>query len=660
MNGGFNLTPAASNGYEAARTSPPPLATTSSSSSSSFLPTSSVDKKEYGKKRRTDLITILLFSMLYTVNIGVSNVSLSMVSLPFHQVVRSTNPAITLALERLLFGKKVITGVALATLGEYEFSMPGLLMTLLGVLLSSLKGICTNRLLVGTLKLHPLDLLWRMSGLASMQCMLVSVWSGEYSAFLKFARSLGSATAAAIPKHRRTLVHATVALLHTNSTLNSTVPNDNLTAIGPMLENSTAIMQGPLPAPMAAAATASIMKITAFTLFAALFVNGLLAFFLNFVSFVANRRVGALSMTVAGNVKQSMTIGLSVWIFGYVISGLNGIGILLTLIGGAWYRQQQEVVMDESGEDEGGGLSRLMVSVRIRPLSMKERQKESYPHPITQPVDSETVLIIDPTEDHADVLRQDRPKEKLYGFDQVFSETAEQIEVFENTTMGLIPGVLKGYNATVFAYGATGAGKTYTMLGTETSPGIMSNTLSHLFTQISSLTTNVSFYEVTLSYLEIYNENIRDLLAGRPDYLELREDASHGVVVSGITTVVVRSADEVMAWLKKGNRMRTQEATGANEVSSRSHAVLQVLVGHRMDAKDGHRTERFGKLSMIDLAGSERAADTKNRGLRMIEGANINRSLLALGNCINALGDTNKRAKYVNYRDSKLTRLLKV
>ncbi|KAI8850137.1 kinesin motor domain-containing protein [Chytridium lagenaria] len=114
-----------------------------------------------------------------------------------------------------------------------------------------------------------------------------------------------------------------------------------------------------------------------------------------------------------------------------------------------------------------------------------------------------------------------------------------------------------------------------------------------------------------------------------------------------------------MGWLRKGNRMRTQEATGANEVSSRSHAVLQVLVGHREDSKDGHTTERFGKLSMIDLAGSERAADTKNRGMRMIEGANINRSLLALGNCINALGESGKKAKYVNFRDSKLTRLLK-
>ncbi|KAJ3191875.1 Kinesin-like protein kif19 [Irineochytrium annulatum] len=269
-----------------------------------------------------------------------------------------------------------------------------------------------------------------------------------------------------------------------------------------------------------------------------------------------------------------------------------------------------------------------------------------------------TIHIVDPTDDCSDVLRQDRPKEKYYTFDQVFSDTASQHEVFDSTTRFLIPTVLKGFNATVFAYGATGAGKTYTMLGTDSHPGIMAATLAHLFREIGD-SKDASSYEVTLSYLEIYNENIRDLLSGRSDFLDLREDGSHGVVVAGITTVVAKSAEEVLGNLRKGNRYRTQEATGANEVSSRSHAVLQVLVGHRMVTKDGHMTERFGKLSMIDLAGSERAADTKNRGMRMIEGANINRSLLALGNCINALGDTSKRAKYVNYRDSKLTRLLK-
>ncbi|KAJ3110252.1 UAA transporter [Phlyctochytrium bullatum] len=243
---------------------------------------------------RRDVGAVLLFSLLYTANIAMSNVSLSMVSLPFHQVVRSTNPAVTLALERLLFGKRVtsrsvhaslllvILGVALATLGEYEFSMPGLLMTLLGVLLSSLKGICTNRLLVGALRFHPLVLLFRMSALAALQCLVVSWWSGETSRFLVFASRL-------------------------------------------------------TPGVVRAVVSDAVPPLTLHTLTVALAANGALAFCLNLVSFLANRRVGALSMTVAGNVKQSITIAFSVWVFGYVISGLNGAGILLTLVGGGWY-----------------------------------------------------------------------------------------------------------------------------------------------------------------------------------------------------------------------------------------------------------------------------------------------------------------------------------
>jgi kinesin family protein 18/19 len=109
---------------------------------------------------------------------------------------------------------------------------------------------------------------------------------------------------------------------------------------------------------------------------------------------------------------------------------------------------------------------------------------------------------------------------------------------------------------------------------------------------------------VSLSYLEIYNENIRDLLSGRPEYLELREDPYRGVVVSGISTVSAESANDVLGFLHKGNKYRTCEATGANEVSSRSHAILQVVVSHKSTNAKGHRTEKFGKLSMIDLAGS--------------------------------------------------------
>ncbi|KAJ3087228.1 Kinesin-like protein kif19, partial [Quaeritorhiza haematococci] len=374
----------------------------------------------------------------------------------------------------------------------------------------------------------------------------------------------------------------------------------------------------------------------------------------------------------------------------------------------------------------------VKVALRIRPLSSKELAKDNVTV-AAQRLDDQSVLTIDPYDEAEDVLRKDRPRERVYNFDYVFGETASQVEVFDKTTKFLIDFVVKGFNATVFAYGtffansdgrteeimrdqeshypamshcvplfspgpellhtgATGAGKTYTMMGTESSPGIMSLTLMDLFARIDEAhqqkqgsydsdagkqkddvdDTYSGVYDVSMSYLEIYNENIRDLLSGKPDYLELREDANKGVVVAGVTTVSARSADEVLNFLMKGNRHRTTEATGANEVSSRSHAILQVsrkfivesrenvvFVGRRTISAKGHQKERFGKLSMIDLAGSERAAETKNRGMRMIEGANINRSLLALGNCINALGEQGRKSKYVNYRDSKLTRLLK-
>ncbi|TPX77097.1 hypothetical protein CcCBS67573_g01598 [Chytriomyces confervae] len=334
------------------------------------------------------------------------------------------------------------------------------------------------------------------------------------------------------------------------------------------------------------------------------------------------------------------------------------------------------------------------VALRIRPLSSKE-VKENVSAAIK--IAGKKSLVVTDFSDAQDPLRQDRPREKLYEFDAVYPETASQVQVFEGTTKTLVDYVLQGFNTTVFAYGylstawrvkelnltrfyntssATGAGKTYTMQGTPENPGIMPQTLDHLFQQIkkasriqtshgnanpqqNATSATSQSYKVTLSYLEIYNENIRDLLSGRPDYLELWEDRLRGNVVSGIERVEAKTAADVLDWLEKGNLNRTQEATGANEASSRSHAVLQVFVVKRTCNKKGQYTEQNGKLSMIDLAGSERAADTKNRGMRMIEGASINRSLLALGNCINALSDDSGGGKYVNYRDSKLTRLLK-
>lgn len=209
-----------------------------------------------------------------------------------------------------------------------------------------------------------------------------------------------------------------------------------------------------------------------------------------------------------------------------------------------------------------------------------------------------------------------------FEFDFVFGPSAETAQVFREAVAPMLEAVHQGINVTIFAYGQTGSGKTFTM------GGVIRLTLESLFKRLQSL---------VWSYVELYNEVLRDLLSER--VVELRESAK-GATMVGVTQIRATSVDAVLALVSKAKR--TTEATSANKTSSRSHAILQVIVGK-------------SKLSMIDLAGSERAADTENRGVRLVEGARINRSLLALGNVINAL----PKKKYVNFRDSKLTRLLK-
>ncbi|XP_035889977.1 kinesin-like protein KIF19 isoform X1 [Phyllostomus discolor] len=308
--------------------------------------------------------------------------------------------------------------------------------------------------------------------------------------------------------------------------------------------------------------------------------------------------------------------------------------------------------MKDSGDSKD---QQLMVALRVRPISVAELEEGATL--IAHKVDEQMVVLMDPMEDPDDILRAHRSREKSYLFDVAFDFTATQEMVYQATTKSLIKGVISGYNATVFAYGPTGCGKTYTMLGTDHEPGIYVRTLNDLFRAIEE-TSNDMEYEVSMSYLEIYNEMIRDLLNPALGYLELREDSKGVIQVAGITEVSTINAKEIMQLLMKGNRQRTQEPTAANRASSRSHAVLQVSVRQRSRVRNVLQEVRLGRLFMIDLAGSERASQTQNRGQRMKEGAHINRSLLALGNCINALSDRNNN-KYINYRDSKLTRLLK-
>ncbi|XP_023715560.1 kinesin-like protein KIF19 isoform X3 [Cryptotermes secundus] len=270
------------------------------------------------------------------------------------------------------------------------------------------------------------------------------------------------------------------------------------------------------------------------------------------------------------------------------------------------------------------------------------------------------MVVMEDEGDKNDVLRQKRGGgERRYVYDAVFGEDSTQDMVYEATSRGLVLGVLMGYNATVFAYGATGSGKTHTMVGNSEQPGIMVRALNDIFQAVKD-SANPEQFTVTMSYLEIYNENIRDLLNPSSGFLELREDSrGRNIQVKHLSEISTTSTEEVMCLLQKGNRARTVEPTAANKTSSRSHALLSVTVQQTSPLQTVDKMKsriKHGKLFMIDLAGSERASQTKNRGKRLKEGAHINRSLLALGNCINALSGG---AHYVNYRDSKLTRLLK-
>lgn len=259
-----------------------------------------------------------------------------------------------------------------------------------------------------------------------------------------------------------------------------------------------------------------------------------------------------------------------------------------------------------------------------------------------------------------DFLRLNKSREKRYAFDKAFEESATQRKVYEEATAGIIDGVCAGINACVFTYGATGAGKTFTMLGSLSEPGIMSMTLQELFAKLDAMKAHRQF-RIKCSFVEVYNENIRDLLGDGKD-LDLREDPVKGMCVAGVSEIGgLERVEEIMDLLHKGNRNRTTEPTSANTTSSRSHAVLQVVVEVMEKGQGPTATIQVGKLSLIDLAGSERASVTNNKGIRLLEGANINRSLLALSNCITALADNANGGKgvFVPYRDSKLTRLLK-
>jgi len=245
-------------------------------------------------------------------------------------------------------------------------------------------------------------------------------------------------------------------------------------------------------------------------------------------------------------------------------------------------------------------------------------------------------------------------------FDAVYGETSMQQSVYNETAFPLVESVIEGYNGTIFAYGQTGCGKTHTMVGEKDSlemRGIIPNSLYHIFGCIDNESQKKKFL-VRCSYIEIYNEEIRDLLGKDVEAKhELKEDPKKGLFVKDLTTVIVKNVQEIDKAMSTGIKHRKTGETAMNKESSRSHSIFVIYIetAEEKEDKTGQKI-KAGKLNLVDLAGSERQDKTHATGDRLKEANKINLSLSALGNVISALVDG--KSTHVPYRDSKLTRLL--
>uniref|UniRef100_A0A8C9J1F4 Kinesin family member 27 n=1 Tax=Panthera tigris altaica TaxID=74533 RepID=A0A8C9J1F4_PANTA len=298
----------------------------------------------------------------------------------------------------------------------------------------------------------------------------------------------------------------------------------------------------------------------------------------------------------------------------------------------------------------------VKVAVRIRPLLCKE---VLHNHQACVRVIPNTQQII---------IGRDR----VFTFDFVFGKNSTQDEVYNACIKPLVLSLIEGYNATVFAYGQTGSGKTYTIGGghvasvVEGQKGIIPRAIQEIFQNISE--NSSTDFNVKVSYIEVYKEDLRDLLELETSMkdLHIREDEKGNTVIVGAKECHVENADEVMSLLEMGNAARHTGTTQMNEHSSRSHAIFTISIcqveKNTEAAEDGswysHR-HIVSKFHFVDLAGSERVTKTGNTGERFKESIQINSGLLALGNVISALGDPRRKSSHIPYRDAKITRLLK-
>uniref|UniRef100_A0A671W797 plus-end-directed kinesin ATPase n=1 Tax=Sparus aurata TaxID=8175 RepID=A0A671W797_SPAAU len=312
----------------------------------------------------------------------------------------------------------------------------------------------------------------------------------------------------------------------------------------------------------------------------------------------------------------------------------------------------------------------VKVAVRVRPFNSREIGKESK-------------CIIQMTGNTTTIINPKQAKDnKSFNFDYSYwSHTspedvnyASQMLVYKDIGEEMLLHAFEGYNVCIFAYGQTGAGKSYTMMGKQDvkdQQGIIPLLCEDLFTKISDNLDNSKSYSVEVSYMEIYCERVRDLLNPKnKGNLRVREHPLMGPYVEDLSKLAVTSYNDIQDLMDSGNKARTVAATNMNETSSRSHAVFNIIFTQkRLDADTDNTSEKVSKISLVDLAGSERADSTGAKGTRLKEGANINKSLTTLGKVISALAEVdsgsnkNKKKKkvesFIPYRDSVLTWLLR-
>uniref|UniRef100_G3Q2I5 Kinesin-like protein n=1 Tax=Gasterosteus aculeatus aculeatus TaxID=481459 RepID=G3Q2I5_GASAC len=306
--------------------------------------------------------------------------------------------------------------------------------------------------------------------------------------------------------------------------------------------------------------------------------------------------------------------------------------------------------MPSNKHDKPEGNDNVKVVVRCRPFNQKEKM-----------MSHKQAVIVDEIRGTITVNKLESPHEppKSFTFDTVFGPDSKQLDVYNLTARPIVDSVLEGYNGTIFAYGQTGTGKTFTMEGVRAVPelrGIIPNSFAHVFGHIAKAEGDTRFL-VRVSYLEIYNEEVRDLLGkDQLQRLEVKERPDIGVYIKDLSSYVVNKADDMDRIMTMGHKNRSVGATNMNEHSSRSHAIFTITIECSEKGVDGNQHVRMGKLHLVDLAGSERQGKTGATGQRLKEATKINLSLSTLGNVISALVDG--KSTHVPYRNSKLTRLL--